>query len=136
MIDVLLAWELGSGLGHFNRLFQLGDALVGQGQRVAYALVQQPPLDDGTAAVPREVIQAPFLKNPERLPPFAICNYGELLLSCGYRRPVELQALFHGWCAIRNGAASCINSMGRSGRSRRMVNPPKNGQNSPTSITP
>ena len=99
-MDVLLAWELGSGLGHFNRLFQLGDALVGQGQRVAYVLVQQPPLDDGTAAVPREVMQAPFLKKPERLPPFAICNYGELLLHCGYRRPVDLQALFHGWCAI------------------------------------
>lgn len=100
MLNVLLAWELGGGLGHVNRLCALGDALAADGRQVLYALVQPSALDDIPGPNAREAVPAPFLKKPEQAPPYPICNYGELLLRCGYRRPVELWELFNGWCRI------------------------------------
>ena len=97
MIDVLLAWELGSGLGHVNRLQALGDTLAADGLDVVYALVRQPPTEEGRPRVQREEIQAPFIMKSERTQPFPICNYGELLVQFGYHNPAELESLLVGW---------------------------------------
>ena len=97
MTDVVFAWELGSGLGHVNRLRTLGDALTGDGLSVVYALVGQRPDTDPGAPAKRVEIQAPFISKPERAEPYPISSYAELLLRCGYRSADQLELLFNGW---------------------------------------
>jgi UDP:flavonoid glycosyltransferase YjiC (YdhE family) len=61
MPNILLAWELGSGLGHLVPLRAIGLELVRRGQRVAIAANNVPLCQQGFAGTGVEVYPAPQL---------------------------------------------------------------------------
>lgn len=92
--DVLLAWELGSGLGHVYRLRAIGDALSDAGYRIVYALLRPVEAGDGRA---REDIQVPLIAPVAPDPKRAVANYGELLHHYGFGKREQITRLLDGW---------------------------------------
>jgi UDP:flavonoid glycosyltransferase YjiC (YdhE family) len=96
MKTVLIAWELGAGLGHVMRVAALARRCVEQGARVAVALGDL--ADAHLAAWPEgvRILQAPKLSRP--LKGFAgQANYAELIYSCGYHDRALVLSLVRAW---------------------------------------
>jgi hypothetical protein len=99
---VLLAWELGDGLGHVSRLLPIARALKAQGVDCAFAvrnLIVTHPLiaRDGF-----RVFHAPWV-HPYAAPDVKdkpIASIGDVLSTVGYIEPAKLLALTDGWAAI------------------------------------
>ena len=94
MADVLLVWELGSGLGHLERLSPLARCLRERGHRVTVALRR---LERAAAYFPDcRWLQAPLASQP----PQAIrepANLAEILVNQGATEPARLAALAGAW---------------------------------------
>ena len=96
MAQFLLAWELGSGLGHVGQLSPLARELARRGHRVALCLLDLV----GPRSVLRELGQ-PCLQAPVPLsggaPVRDPMSHAEILQGCGYRDAEVLDALVRGW---------------------------------------
>ncbi len=98
MAQFLLAWELGSGLGHVGLLSPLARELARRGHRVALCL-----LDLVGPRSPLRELGLPCLQAPLPLsggaPIRDPLSHAEILLGCGYRDAGVLDALVRGWRA-------------------------------------
>lgn len=100
MSRILLAWELGTGVGHLALLRPVAEALLARGHQVTLAA-----RDIGSAAtifngLPLRIVQAPVcLKSYGGLaePPL---NFAEILMRFGYLDAPMLKALLQGWRSL------------------------------------
>ena len=96
---VLLAWELGGGLGHARRLLAIALALHRQGWRpiVAAREVWACAAEYRHADVP--LIQAPLHRglSPAEGARFQARSFADMVAACGYRRVEELYAVVSAW---------------------------------------
>jgi hypothetical protein len=100
MANILLAWELGGGLGHITKLRSLARILVERGHRVVAAARDVPRA--GVAFSGSGVV---VMAAPARLPGAAdridpLIGYAHILHNIGFANPRELQALLGAWDAI------------------------------------
>lgn len=98
MAKVLLAWELGSGLGHVGTLVPIADELARRGHGVALCLLDLVGTRMVLHGLPHPCLQAPLPLlggAPVRDP----MSLAEILHGCGYRDADILDALVRGWRA-------------------------------------
>jgi UDP:flavonoid glycosyltransferase YjiC (YdhE family) len=97
MAHIHLTWELGGGLGHAGRLKPLAQALLARGHRVSLSLRDLVHTDRVLAdlAVPR--LQAPVWLHRAMGLPAVQASLAEILLTCGYLDPRDIQGLVTGW---------------------------------------
>ena len=98
MARILLAWELGAGLGHVGRLKPIADELARRGHAVTLCLLDLV----GTRALLRDIpypcLQAPVALQ-DRGTGTAPMSLAEILDGCGYRDPDVLDVLVRAWRA-------------------------------------
>ena len=95
MKTVLIAWELGSGLGHVMRASAFAEQFAQRGFRVVVCLREL--ADCAVARWPQDIslLQSPMAS---RLPGLtAPANYGEILFASGYHDGNQLSALIASW---------------------------------------
>lgn len=100
MARVLFAWELGSGLGHLNRMLQVARAFQKRGHQVF--MVVQDLSKVHYVARPEDSFlwfQAPVWLPPLRDQPIA-SSYAEILFFTGFLDPAGLLGLVRGWHAL------------------------------------
>ncbi|MDO9454187.1 MAG: hypothetical protein Q7J29_15215 [Stagnimonas sp.] len=101
---ILLAWELGGGLGHLAPLRVLARHLQASGWDCIWAVRD---LDaaarylsvDGPEAV-AHLHQAPLAQQAPQHPVDVQLNYASTLFSCGYDEPLTLAVRLKAWCAL------------------------------------
>ena len=99
MSRFLLAWELGSGIGHLGRLAPLAQALRARGHEVTLAVKDLSGMGNVTALDGFRVLQAPvWLKTADNAEPPR--SYAEILARFGYADPGGLGGLVRAWCDI------------------------------------
>lgn len=96
---ILLAWELGGGLGHIRPLLRIAHALVERGHQPVFAvrnLIEAWPVYRGKCF--------PFLQSPIRQrqrrtgrPPFQAATFADILAMNGFDHPDHLAPLVQGW---------------------------------------
>lgn len=91
---VLIAWELGSNLGHRARCLALARALQIHGIETVLALRDLRGVPHGDAF---RIIQAPRLNPARHDPHHPPANYAELLLAVGYADHEALRGGIRGW---------------------------------------
>ena len=98
MATILLAWELGGGLGHFMNLRPVAEGLARRGHRVVAVLRD---LTSARRFLPNpgiSFLQAPFKHQHLRdLEP--TCTFAQILYICGFGNGEELATLAEA-CAI------------------------------------
>lgn len=98
---ILLAWELGQGLGHAVRLLWLARQLKQCGWRPVVAAREPSALAPDYAEAGVTVLAAPFLcprhEGPE---PFRASSYADIMGACGYGDVEALNAAIDGWDAL------------------------------------
>jgi len=97
MARVLLAWELGGGIGHLVRLLPVAAALVKRGHRV-FAAVKD--LLRAQAVLGQETVS--YLQAPTRARPVANhierpLNFAHILHNIGFDDPGELRVMSEAW---------------------------------------
>jgi hypothetical protein len=96
MATILLAWELGGGLGHFMNLRPLAEGLSRRGHRVVAVLrdlsVARQFLVDPAA----DILQAPF-KHARIRDIEPTCTFAQILHNCGFGDADELLTLAEAW---------------------------------------
>jgi hypothetical protein len=103
MAKVLLAWELGSGLGHVGQLVPIANELARRGHGVTLCLLDLVGTRMVLREFPHPCLQAPLPLHggaPVRDP----MSLAEILHGCGYRDADILDALVRGWRA----ALGCV----------------------------
>ena len=98
---ILVAWELGGGTGHVQRLLSIVRELAAHDFRFVLALRKR----GGAEIVARLLPQASILEAPIWYPDPTIpavnqglvCNYPDILFRCGYDSPESLGPLVQGW---------------------------------------
>lgn len=97
----MVAWELGRGMGHINRLLPIASALSGQGHRVVFAFRSCVDLRGVSGMLPHaDILQAPVFRLPLDADPSSrpiTRNYADILFQCGYRSADTLGALVGQW---------------------------------------
>lgn len=96
MSRIVLAWELGEGLGHLARLSQLARALAAQGHEVTLIAKELAPLRPLLADDAIRLLPAPFagsVASPRR----QVHTLADILLRRGYQHPATLQPLVNAW---------------------------------------
>lgn len=101
---ILLAWELGGGLGHLAPLRVLARHLQARGWDCVWAVRD---LDaaarylavDGAEAI-AHLHQAPLAQQAPQHPVNVQLNYASTLFSCGYDEPLTLAVRLKAWCAL------------------------------------
>ena len=101
---MLLAWDLGGGLGHLAPLRVLAKHLQARGWDCVWAVRN---LDaaarylavDGPAAI-AHLHQAPLAQQAPQHPVEVQLNYASTLFSCGYDEPLTLAVRLKAWCAL------------------------------------
>lgn len=98
MANVLLAWELGSGLGHVGKLVPVARELERRGHGVTLCLLDLVGTRTVLRELPHPCLQAPLpLHEGNRVrDPMSLA---EILHGCGYRDADVLDALVRGWRA-------------------------------------
>ena len=97
MARILLAWELGDGLGHVGRLLPIAAGLKALGHECVLAvrdLVASYPL---TRLADIWVLQAPYASVPQVAAPVYTGGYVDILAFAGFGDPLRLEALVAGW---------------------------------------
>jgi len=93
---ILIAWELGGGLGHLMRAAALARQLSSAGMRTTVCLadVTDTPWTEWPADT--QILPAP---RATRLPPHFVApaTFGELLYGCGYHDRGQLSAIITSW---------------------------------------
>lgn len=102
MSTILLAWELGGGLGHVRPLLAVARALAAHGHTPVFAIRELPD----TWPLLREsgfpVFQAPLRFGAPRLSeePFKCHSFADILSITGWSDPDELEPLLRAWDAL------------------------------------
>ena len=98
---VLIAWEMGGGSGHIQRLTPLASALAAQGHRLVFAFRDKPQGGSFAKAFPGAlVVQAPrWQKDPNQTHPQQgmAATYPDMLLRLGYSSAEILTPLVRLW---------------------------------------
>ena len=96
MATILLAWELGGGLGHLMRLRPLAEGLVKRGHRVV-AIVRDLSRAGDFFSDPAMIrLQAPF-KTPSGRDIEPTCTFAQSLHNCGFGDGRALMGLANAW---------------------------------------
>lgn len=99
MTRILLAWELGSNLGHVSRLLPLGRRLRSRGHGVLAVVRDLDAAAKVLAPAGIPFIQAPLMTKP--LPNSAQpASYADLLRYCGWGDVQQLWALVQAWVNV------------------------------------
>jgi UDP:flavonoid glycosyltransferase YjiC (YdhE family) len=96
MATILLAWELGGGLGHFMNLRPLADGLARRGHRVVAVLRD---LSSARRFLPNgdlAILQAPF-KHQRMTEIEPTCTFAQILHNCGFGDADGLATLAEAW---------------------------------------
>ena len=96
MSRIVLAWELGEGLGHLVRLSQLALALTAQGHEVTLIAKELAPLRPLLAGDAIRLLPAPFATEVAA-PRRQVHSLADILLRRGYQHPATLQPLVNAW---------------------------------------
>jgi len=97
MVSILLAWELGGGLGHVTQLVPLAKGLQSAGHQVFVALRELPCAAGLLDNLGIALLQSPY-KPPTDNPPIATPrNFAHVLWNAGFGDPAELQVLTEAW---------------------------------------
>ncbi len=99
MANVLLAWELGSGFGHVNRLLPIARELAGAGHRPIFVVKD---LVEPAKLLSREsfpVLQAPLWhrSSANESVPFRATSYADILANLGFSNASHLLPLVEAW---------------------------------------
>ena len=108
MAKILLAWELGGGLGHIAKLALIGQELARRGHQVTAAvrdLVHADQVFQGTGIA---YFQAPTKVSPceTRFNPPA--TFAHILHNCGFSAAAELRGMTSAWKALYEAIAPDI----------------------------
>jgi hypothetical protein len=99
MPSILLAWELGSGLGHLVPLRAIGIELARRGHQVAIATNNVPLCEQGFAGTGIAVLAAPQLPLSTRRLKIP-CTYSDILHDCGYSSAQHLTVAVKEWLRL------------------------------------
>ncbi|MDZ7619885.1 MAG: hypothetical protein U1E05_23035 [Patescibacteria group bacterium] len=97
MSRILLAWELGVGLGHLTNILPFARGLCGQGHQVFLALKDLSQADRVFAGLDVAYLQAPIQTRTaayQILPPV---TFGHILHNIGFGDPRELRTRVEAW---------------------------------------
>lgn len=94
---ILLAWELGAGLGHLMPMRLLAAALRQRGHRVFLALRDLQSAHRALAAESQDLLQAPLLLGPPLRPVKVQLSYASLLHNCGFDDASGLTGRLQAW---------------------------------------
>lgn len=100
MSRVLLAWELGMGLGHLGPFLGIAPALLARGHTLHIAAREVAGTVRAVGDLPITVHQAPLCLNTYgglQEPPL---NYSEILMRFGYLEPAMLRGMFTAWRSL------------------------------------
>lgn len=100
MAVVLIAWELGGGLGHLYPLSQLARRLRGQGHRVILASRDLARVEGLFGGCGIEYLQAPFSHGPPPGEIRRVRTYAHILQHFGFGKRDELLALTSAWTGL------------------------------------
>lgn len=98
-MSTLIAWELGSGLGHVGPLRAIATELVRRGELVTLAAPNVALCQQAFAGTGVTVRSAPALPLSEQVLKFP-CTYTDILHDCGYSSADNLATAVDGWLAI------------------------------------
>ncbi|MBZ9573737.1 nucleotide disphospho-sugar-binding domain-containing protein [Modicisalibacter sp. MOD 31.J] len=106
---VLLAWEMGEGLGHARRLLTIAEALLAMGWRPVVAAREPAALAAHYRAVGIEVIAAPAHRScfpgPGR---FRAATYADVMGVCGYADREQLAMRVAAWESLLDAWAPAV----------------------------
>lgn len=94
---ILLAWELGAGLGHLMPMRLLAAALRQRGHRVFLALRDLQSTRQALGAESQDLLQAPLLLGPPQRPVKLQLSYASLLHNCGFDSVTGLTGRLQAW---------------------------------------
>ena len=100
MAHVLLAWELGGGLGHLVRYRELIASLLADGHEVSFYARYADRAREVYDSARVSLGQAPLVARPAVAPLASPNSYPEILLACGYHEPVALSDCVARWAAL------------------------------------
>jgi hypothetical protein len=97
MATILIAWELGGGLGHLTRLVPILRRLRQRGHRLFAAVRDLSGIDAVFGDLEVSYLQAPIKisKSPDRIEPPR--TFAHILHNSGFSHPGELRAMAEGW---------------------------------------
>jgi UDP:flavonoid glycosyltransferase YjiC (YdhE family) len=96
MTRLLMAWEMGGGMGHLDRMLAVGRVLRARGHEVGFALRDLARSHARIAAQGFEILQAPVWLPPLSNPP-RLGNYAAVLAAAGWLSAPGLAALLQAW---------------------------------------
>lgn len=99
MSNILIAWELGSGLGHVGPLRAIGADLVRRGNSVAVAAPNVGLCRQAFAGSGVEALRSPALPISDKRLKFP-CTYSDILHDCGYSSAVNLIVALGEWLQL------------------------------------
>lgn len=104
---VLLAWELGDGLGHVSRLLRIAERLRSAGMRCRFVVRNLEVAGRAVQSAGFEVMQAPIarveaIQGPDGTQPVTV---GDILGAIGFNSVDRLSPLVAGWHALVELAA-------------------------------
>lgn len=94
-----MAWEMGGGMGHLDRMLAVARVLRERGHELGFALRDLARSHDRIAAQGFEILQAPVWLPPLTHPP-RLGNYAVVLAAAGWLSPQGLAALLQAWTAL------------------------------------
>ncbi len=105
---VLIAWELGGGMGHAYRLLPIARAMQTQGHAIVFALRTSAASAALVNKFPNAVfLQAPYFGQGSGTRPPSVgafggpaVHYADVLLRCGYDTAAHLESLVMSWRQI------------------------------------
>src|SRR5262245_66660318 len=98
MSTVLIAWELGAGLGHVRPLLAVAEALAQEGHRPVLALRDTVETWPVLRHQPFPVLPAPMMLRPMDIGrPFAATSMTDVLAVVGWGAGDSLEALHRSW---------------------------------------
>lgn len=99
MARLLMAWEMGGGMGHLDRMLAVGRVLRARGHEVGFALRDLARSHERIAAQGFEILQAPVWLPPLTHPP-RLGSYTAVLAAAGWLSPPGLAALLQAWQSL------------------------------------
>lgn len=99
MARLLMAWEMGGGMGHLDRMLAVARVLRARGHELGFALRDLARSHHRIAAQGFEILQAPVWLPPLTNPP-RLGNYAAVLAAAGWLSPPGLAALLQAWEAL------------------------------------
>lgn len=106
MSRVVIAWELGAGLGHVTRLKVLADELNAKGHTITFVSGRGESLKQlysENCPIPYQILETEIWPDKRVKLSREPANLSEILLSLGYHNPSKLQQQIKGWQKLLDG---------------------------------